>query len=97
MSATQTQVQQILVSCVTKKDRTNRHESITHIGGDGWKWTTAQVIAELESAHPRYAFYTNVGGKISSIGVNDGQHGKHLQTHADGYWNNNLLALPECA
>ena len=42
-------------------------------------------------------FHTKVNGKRAEIGVNEGPHGEFLQTHADGYWNNNLLALPECA
>jgi hypothetical protein len=93
---TQTRVQQVLVSCINRPHRQSSHEGITLIGGSGWMLTRAQAIAEIEAPNPRYSFYTNVGGKIAYVGVNEGPHGKYLQTHADGYWNNNLLALPEC-
>ena len=36
------------------------------------------------------------GGKRSDVGVRNGEHGKYVQTHADGQWNNNLLSLIEC-
>ncbi|MDP9359646.1 MAG: DUF3892 domain-containing protein [Chloroflexota bacterium] len=96
MNTTQAQVQQIQVTCINKVNRASGHEGITHLGGVGWKWTRQQMIVELESPHPRHAFYTRVNGRTAWIGVNSGPHGKYLQTHADGYWNNNLLALPEC-
>ena len=42
-------------------------------------------------------FYTLVNGKRANVGVVNGPNGKYVQTHADGQWNNNLLALPECS
>jgi hypothetical protein len=94
VSTTQTRVQTIQVKCVNKAHRDSSHEGITHLGGDGWKWTRQQVIDAIEGE--RYAFYTNAGGKTAWVGVRQGAHGKYLQTYADGQWNNNLLALPEC-
>jgi hypothetical protein len=41
-------------------------------------------------------FYTQVNGKRADVGVVSDEHGKYLRTHADGYYNDNLLALPEC-
>ncbi|WP_375166828.1 DUF3892 domain-containing protein [Bradyrhizobium sp. CCGB20] len=37
-----------------------------------------------------------MGGKRAEVGVVDGSNGKYVRTHADGYYNDNLLALPEC-
>jgi hypothetical protein len=37
-----------------------------------------------------------VNNKRAEIGVVDGQNGKYVRTYADGYYNDNLLALPEC-
>jgi hypothetical protein len=54
----------------------------------------SEAIQAIESK--TYSFYTNVNGKVAYVGVQQGKYGKYLQTHADGYWNNNLLALPEC-
>lgn len=69
------------------------HESITHLGADSWKWTKAQVIESIESK--TNTFHTLAGGKRADVEVRQGSNGKYLQTHADGAWNNNLLALPD--
>jgi len=44
-----------------------------------------------------HSFYTHEGGVTASVGVHKSSSGhKYLQTHADGVWTNNLLALKEC-
>lgn len=95
MATTQAPVQTVQVTCINKADRTSACEGITHLGGHGWWATRQQVIDSIEAR--THAFYTNVGGKISSIGVRTSANGvRYVQTHADAHWNNNLLALPEC-
>jgi hypothetical protein len=84
----------IQVTCINKQPRDNRHESITHLGGSNWKWTRQQVIESIEAR--TNTFFTMVGGKRADVGVVNGPGGKYLRTHADGKWNDNLLALPEC-
>jgi len=90
------------IDCINKPDRNSPHEHITHVGGpkpDGsgrWKDTTANVVAFIEAGIHR--FYTNVGGASAWVGVRTSASGrKYLQTHADGIWKDNLLALQECA
>jgi hypothetical protein len=85
----------VQVRCINKQPRSDTHEGITHLGGDGWKWTRQQVIASIEAK--TNTFHTLVGGKRATVGVVNGVHGKYVRTHADGQWNDNLLALPECA
>jgi hypothetical protein len=41
-------------------------------------------------------FHTLVDGNRAYLKVVKGQHGDYVQTYADGKWNDNLLALPEC-
>jgi len=82
------------VKCINKQPRDNTHEGITHLGGSGWKWTREQVIQSIEAKSN--TFYTLVNGKRVNVGVSQGQKGKYVRTHADGQWNDNLLALPEC-
>ena len=94
MSATQTRTQTVQVTCINKADRNSDHEGITHLGGSGWRWTRAQVIAAIENK--TLSFYTSVGGKTAWIDVTQGRYGKYVQTYADGQWNNNLLSLSEC-
>jgi hypothetical protein len=85
----------VQVTCINKQPRNNTHEGITHLGGANWRWTRQQVIDSIESG--TNTFYTLVGGKRADVAVVNGPNGKYLRTHADGQWNNNLLALPECS
>ena len=82
------------VTCINKQPRDNPHEGITHLGGSNWKWPRSQVIQSIESG--TNTFHTLVDGKRADVGVVDGPNGKYVRTHADGYYNDNLLALPEC-
>ncbi len=84
----------VQVKCINKLPRDNTHEGITHLGGDGWKWTRQQVITSIEAK--TNTFYTKVNGVRANVAVVEGKFGKYVRTHADGKWNDNLLALYEC-
>lgn len=84
----------VQVKCINKVPRNDTHEGITHLGGDGWKWTRADVVRSIEAK--TNTFYTLVNGRRANVGVVDGAHGKYVRTYADGVWNDNLLALYEC-
>ena len=84
----------VQVTCINKIPRDNPHEGITHLGGSGWRWTRQQVIDSIEAR--TNTFYTRVGNRRADVGVVNGPHGKYVRTHADGVWNDNLLALDEC-
>lgn len=87
----------VQVSCITKPNRDSAHEGITHLGGTGgggWKWTRQEVINSIKSGSN--TFYTMVGGKRAEVGVVNGPNGEYVRTYAYGYYNDNLLALPEC-
>ncbi len=87
------------VTCVTKPNRSSTHEHITHIGNTsaGWRLTREEAIRRIEGNIE--AFYTveRASGKRIYVGVVR-ERGKlpYLRTHADGKWNDNLLALDEC-
>lgn len=83
-----------LVMCINKQPRSNPHEGITHLGGSGWKWTRQAVIDSINAR--TNTFHTFVQGRRAEVGVVNGPSGPYLRTHADGVWNDNLLALPEC-
>jgi hypothetical protein len=83
------------VTCINKQPRNNPHEGINHLGGVGWKWTRQQVVDLINRR--THTFHTRVNGKRAEVGVIDGPNGPYLRTYADGVWNDNLLALPECA
>ena len=90
------------IDCITKPDRNSMHEHITHVGGpnpDGagrWGDTVPHVVGFIENKTHR--FYTYENGVKAWVGVRTSPAGrKYLQTHADGVWTNNLLALRECS
>ncbi len=82
------------VLCINKQPRNNAHEGITHLGGNGWKVTRAQMVDYIRAG--THSFFTMVNGKRAEVGVVDGPNGPYVRTHADGYYNDNLLALYEC-
>lgn len=85
----------VQVNCINKHPRVDSHEGITHLGGANWKWTRVDVIQSIRSKSN--TFFTSVSGKRADVGVVEGQNGPYVRTHADGQWNDNLLALRECA
>ena len=84
----------VQVRCVNKQPRQDPYHGITHLGGDGWKWTRQQVIDSISGR--TNTFFTLVGQSRAEVAVVDGPNGQYVRTHADGKWNDNLLALPEC-
>ena len=42
------------------------------------------------------ALFTRVNNKRAEVAVVNGPNEKYVRTHADGYYNDNLLALMEC-
>ncbi|OMI01612.1 hypothetical protein BSN85_31885 [Bradyrhizobium brasilense] len=89
------------IDCVNKPDRKSPHEHITDVGGprpDGagrWKDAVPNVVRFIEEGTHR--FYTAEGGAAAWVGVRTSASGnKFLQTHSDGIWKDNLLALNGC-
>jgi hypothetical protein len=88
------------VTCINKPDRMSAHEHITHIGNTAgqWRLTREDAIRRIDSQQE--AFYTvdKTAGRKMYIGVvrGDGFKAPYLRTHADGKWNDNLLAQDEC-
>ena len=90
----------VQITCVTKPDRNSAQDRISHVGGHaggGWKWPAENVVASIEAGTNTF-FVIDAVGHRSNVGVVDPGNGrlKYLRTYADGDWNNNLLALPEC-
>jgi len=84
---------------IRKKDRMSSHEHITHAGNiitSNWIWTREDIIKSIEQE--TNTFYVQENSRRSEVGVvypND-ERAPFLRTYADGYWNDNLLSLPNC-
>lgn len=92
----------VKIKCITLSGTNKLHEHITHVGSDqfappGSKWTVNDVIRSIENKTNTF-YVTDSNGKRASVGVVDPGNGgrKYIRTHADGYYNNNLLSLPLC-
>lgn len=84
----------VLVTCINKSDRDNRHESITHLGGASWRWTRQQVVDSINAG--TNTFHTNNDGRRAYLVVMNGPYGQYVQTKRDDSLTNNLLSLTEC-
>ena len=88
------------ITHIRKRDRFSHHEHITHVGNlltANWIWPREDVIRNVEAKTDTFHVLDGRGHR-SEVGVvypTDGRS-PFLRTHADGYWNDNLLSLPEC-
>lgn len=88
------------VTCISKPNRASPHEHITHIGNPSanWRLTRESAIQRIEAKTEQFYTVDRQTGKRVFIGVvrETGKH-PYLRTHADGKWNDNLLAQQECS
>lgn len=89
------------VRCISKPDRMSSHEHITHLGNQysnpPWKWNRENVITSIEAGTNTFYVVDRGNGKRSEVAVvRPVGRSPYLRTHADGDWNDNLLALPSC-
>lgn len=87
------------VTCIVKPHPQSTHEHITHVGnpGAGWVWPREQVIASIDNRSNTFYVLDPMTGRRSEVGVvRPTGRSPYLRTHADGYWNDNLLALNQC-
>ena len=88
------------VTCINKPHHQSTHEHITHIGNTagGWRMTREEAIRRIDSKEEAFFTVDSSTGKKMYIGVvrGDGNKVPYLRSHADGKWNDNLLAQAEC-
>jgi hypothetical protein len=81
------------ITCINKQPRQNPYEGITRLGEWAWRWTRQQVIDAI--VRKEYSFHTVVNGQRADVGMSPTGH--ICERMQDGVWNDNLLALSECA
>ena len=91
---------QYQVTAIRKPNRLSPHEHITHIGNPqaGWIITREEAIRQIDGKlNSFYVVDVHNPQRVAWVAVVREQ-GKlpYLRTHTDGYWNDNLLSLPQC-
>lgn len=87
----------VRITCITKSASNGGYEHITHVGSPQFtgNWTVAAVITSIDNQ--TNTFYVMSGGKRADVGVvRPAGQKPYIRTYADGYYNDNLLALPNC-
>ena len=89
------------ITCVTKPNRMSPHEHITHIGNtaNDWKLPREVAMRRIDAKEETYYTIDRTTGRKMYVGVvhdTNTRRALYLRTHADGKWNDNLLALDEC-
>lgn len=88
----------VRITHIRKNNRFSSHEHITHAGNPPtWFWTREDIISSIESKSNTFYVKDTATGKRSEVGVvyPGDNRSPFLRTHADGYWNDNFLSLPE--
>ena len=88
----------VRIFCITKSHPNGGHEHITHVGNPGvWYWTVEQVIASINASTNTFFVLDATTGRRADVGVVRAAGKRpHIRTYADGYYNDNLLALDFC-
>ena len=87
------------INCIIKPDRESPHEHITHIGNNAEDWllTREAAIRRINSGEEFfYTIDTKTGKKMFIRVVIEYGKDPYLRTHADGKFNDNLLAQETC-
>lgn len=83
------------VTCVDKPRHDSPYVEITHLGSRGWRWTQNAVMDSITDK--TNTFYVMIAGRRADISIVHSPDGDHVQSHADGDWDDDLLKLPGCS
>lgn len=82
------------VKCIIQSSGRERHERITHIGGDWGRITETDAIYYIEVGS--FEYFVKVGGYETKVIIAERYGKKYLKTIADTTTTDNLLSLPTC-
>ena len=87
------------ITCINKPHHQSSHEHITHIGNLAEKWRLSREVAiqRIDSQSEQYYTVERLTGRKCYVAVvREAGKQPYLRTHADGKYNDNLLAQAEC-
>lgn len=87
------------ITCIKKSAPTGGHAHITHAGNTAspWMWDVAKIIKSIDDGSNTFYVKDDKTGKRANVGVvREAGKAPYIRTHADGYYNDNLLSLNFC-
>jgi Protein of unknown function (DUF3892) len=89
-------VSDVRITCILKSPPQGGHEHITHAGNSSGTWPVELIIGNIERRIDTF-FVNDRTGKRAEVGVVRAAGKRpYIRTHADGYYNDNLLSLTAC-
>jgi len=87
----------VRITCILKSLPHGGHEHITHAGNSAGTWPVELIINNIDRRVDTFFFQDVRTGKRAEVGVVRGAGKRpYIRTHADGYYNDNLLSLTAC-
>jgi len=87
----------VRITCITLSAPNGGYQHITHAGNSSGTWPVELIIRNIDGRIDTFYVKDDRTGKRAEIGVVR-EPGKrpYIRTHADGYYNDNLLSLGAC-
>ena len=90
-------VSDVRITCILKSPSSGGHEYITHAGNSSGTWPVELIISNIEKRIDTFFVKDDQTGKRAEVGVvREAGKRPYIRTHADGYYNDNLLSLTAC-
>ena len=87
----------VRITCITKSVPTGGHQHITHAGNSSGTWPVELIITNIDNKIDTFFVLDDRTGKRANVGVvREAGKRPYIRTHADGYYNDNLLSLDAC-
>ena len=87
----------VRITCITKSIPNGGHQHITHAGNAAGTWTVELIINNIDNHIDTFFVLDERSGKRAEVGVvREAGKRPYIRTHADGYYNDNLLSLGAC-
>ena len=90
-------VSDVRINCILKSPPNGGHEHITHAGNSSGTWPVELIVSNIDRGIDTFFVKDDRTGKRAEVGVvREAGKRPHIRTHADGYYNDNLLSLTAC-